>query len=494
LHEKFTHMNEPKTKIEITHYLIHRMSRMAKRHFKLHNQIYKGDDRNFVKLFDFLNAKKELNVKAVEAFFEKEHIKGNACAAYLLEKVIKTTYETMEYRLLFTENLIQPHLNTFYVYCEMQLFDLAYKELDKAEEIALKYHNTNKLFKIYELKRDVVVATLYNEEICEPVAILSQKRTDTIQKLAHQQRLTTLLDNIFIGIDLEEVYRELNAYECYYDQFMVSSKIHFNFIHSIYHHRKKNPKKALVFSTNCINLWDANPNLIAAESSDYFAIWTQLMVIALNHESIDIAQKHYERYKQLPQIHEKLFNELPEYIKIMYHMNIHLYTFIFILNFETYDKINDATNNIKKTLARYGSEVIENDILHSILFRTAYCNLLIENYNESDYWMNRLYEQQHLVKQVIIDESEILNLLLLYGRKYESLIVSRIKSLERKWKTTPPTSPNVLHMLKSLKKIRLKRNQKRLPQVFKEAHEDAIQIQKTYPCQLEFSKWIATKL
>lgn len=487
-------MHKPKTRIEITHYLIHRMSRVAKRHFKLNNQIYRGDDRNFVKLFDFLNAKKELDVIAIEAFFKKEHIKGGACIAYLLEKVIKTIYETERYGLLFTDNLIQPHLNTFYVYCEMQLFYLAYKELDKAEEIALKYHDINKLLKIYELKREVVIATFYNEEICEPIAILSQKRTDAFQKLAHQQRLTTLLDRIYTDIDLEEAYRELNAYEDYYDQFMVSSKIHFNFTHSIYHHRKKNPKKALIFSANCIKLWDAHPDLIVAQSSDYFAIWTQLMVVALNHESIDIAQKHYERYKQLPQIHEKLFNGLPKDMNIVYQMNTHLYTFIFILNFETYDKVNEATNNIKKTLARYGSAVIEDDVLHSILFRTAYCNLLIENYKESDYWMNRLFEHPHLVKQTIIEESEILNLLLLYARKYDSLLASRIKSLERKWKAAPPTSPNVLHMLKPLKKARLKSNQKRLPQVFKEAHEDAIRIQKTYSCQLEFSKWIATQL
>jgi len=48
-------MKNPKKKIEIIFYLIKRMSRTDKRRFKLNNQIYKGTDKDFVRLFDFIN-------------------------------------------------------------------------------------------------------------------------------------------------------------------------------------------------------------------------------------------------------------------------------------------------------------------------------------------------------------------------------------------------------------------------------------------------------
>jgi len=86
-------MEKPKKKIEIAHYLIQRMSRTEKRHFKLYNQIYKGKNKDFIKLFDFLNNLKAYDAVVVEAFLAKKIVKQkNVCIAYLLNKVTETIY------------------------------------------------------------------------------------------------------------------------------------------------------------------------------------------------------------------------------------------------------------------------------------------------------------------------------------------------------------------------------------------------------------------
>jgi len=67
-------MKMPKKKIEIVYYLIQRMSRTEKRYFKLYNQLYKGKDKDFIKLFDFLNKMPVYERNQVEEFFVKEKV------------------------------------------------------------------------------------------------------------------------------------------------------------------------------------------------------------------------------------------------------------------------------------------------------------------------------------------------------------------------------------------------------------------------------------
>lgn len=68
-------------KVEIVFHLIKKMSRSDKRYFKLNNQNYKKD-KDFLKLFDYLNAQGELDLSALEKFFQpllhKKGISKNA--------------------------------------------------------------------------------------------------------------------------------------------------------------------------------------------------------------------------------------------------------------------------------------------------------------------------------------------------------------------------------------------------------------------------------
>jgi len=490
-------MKKPKKKIEIVYYLIRRMSRAEKRHFKLYNQIYKGKNKDFIKLFDFLNNMKVYDTAIVEAFWEKKNIKQkNVCITYLLNRVTETIYLIRSHELLTVKNLIQPHLNSFYVYDKMELLELAYKELDKAEQIANKYEEINMLFEIYELKRHVGEITNFNEEICEPKALFIKKRYIAFRKFIHRENLIRMLAKIYTGTfddKADEPYKELTTYGEYYNEFTVPDKMYFN-VCNFYYLRRRELKKALTFLADTIELYEDNAHFIPYEIGSYFTFWHNMIISGVNSDYIDLALNYYKKYKKIPQKHKEIFDNLSINTKISYYMTAHLFEIKYVILFEKYDEIKQVIQSIKKTLKQYDTSDFRHEKFYSILLRASYCNLLIENYAESEHWLIRLLNFSYPIVQRVSDEMEILKLILIYEEDNKALLKSKVRSLDRKWKINLPISQNVLHMLELLKQTLLKRNKDKLPQVFKMSHKNALQIENNIDHYLPFSKWIALKM
>ncbi len=488
-------MEKPKKRIEVVYYLIQRMSRTEKRHFKMYNQIYKGKDKEFLKLFDFLNNLKKYNIVAIEAFWKKENIKQKGiCTTYLLSKVLEAMYASGRHEMLTVKQLIQPHINNFHVYYKTQLLKLAYKELDKAEAIADKYEEIIELFKIYELKIYVGEIANFNKEICESNAVIARKRYDVLQKLIHQDRLAHIMGRMYLEESDDKAattaYEELTAYKKHYDEFTVSDKTNFNVCHFLYYIRRQEHEKAFAFLTFAIELCDDNPHLIPHQLNAYFAIWHNVMKVGLHPNCIDLALKYYEKYKELPQKHKKIFSNLPINVEMSYYSSLHFFEMSYAIIFEKYDKIEGFCRGIKNTLECYADSLLR-EVFYLTLLYASYANLLIKNYTESEYWLGRLLSRTHLLSPAILDQIEILKLLLLYEQGNQSLIISNIRSLSRKWKITHPTAPNVLDILDLLQTIQLKRNQNELPKLFKTTYENMREREKETHSFLPFSKWIA---
>jgi len=135
------------------------------------------------------------------------------------------------------------------------------------------------LFWVYELKRHVAELTNYNEEICESDTIITKKRTETLQKLNHQESIFRMSGGIYTGgIKLEAAYKELVVYKAYYDEFTVLDKVNFNICYFLYYSGRKEHRKALISLINCIELWENNPHFIAIEANPYIAVWHNVII------------------------------------------------------------------------------------------------------------------------------------------------------------------------------------------------------------------------
>jgi len=488
-------MKEPKKKIEIVFYLIQRMSRAEKRYFKLYNQIYKGKDTAFVKLFNLLNEMKEYDADKVKVFWKKEKIqRKSVCVAYLLDKVTETMYSVGNNELLTIKNLIQPHLNAFHVYYRLQLFKLAYNELSKAEQIADKYEVSNVLFEIYELKYHMIGVTNFNEKICESEVTIKNKCSRSLKKFVHNENLIRILFKIYKAdeTNLETAYQELITYERYYDEFSVLCKMHFNACHNQYHY-KKNSTQGIVFMERNIKLFEDYPHFISHQLNDYLACWHNRLITGLDEEHIDLTLKYYERHRSLPQKHKEIFDNLPINSEISYRLSGLQFGVSYAIRYGQYDEIEQINQKVKQIFEKEYTFSIYSDNVQSLLLRFAYCNLLIKNYSEGEYWTDKLLNISYL-NPLIAEEAQVLKLLFTYEKCNESLLISNIRRLERQWKITPPVSPNVLHILKLLQKSLLKRQENNLPRLFKIAYENACQLENTKDCYIFFSRWIALKI
>ncbi len=490
-------MKKPKKKIEVLFYLIKRMSRTEKRHFKLHNQIYKGKNKDFVKLFDFLNNIKVYHGETVESFWDKNNIKRkNVSIAYLLDRITETIYSTGSHGLLTAKKMIEPHIKSFHVYLKMQLLELAYKELDKAEQIANKYEDIVILFEIYELKRHVIEITDYNEEICEPEAAISQKRSELLKKITHQENLIDILSNIYKGTPdtIDEAYSKLITYQKYYDELLIPDKINANICHFFYHYMKRNRSDASTFLINAIHLWEDNPHLIPNYISGYLTCWHNLLMILLRLKKEDLVLEYYEMFKKLPQKHREMFNDLPLNLEIGYYITLNLFDIKYMISTEKYKEVQRVTLEAKRIFERYSALIPTQDRYYLILVYASYANLLVQNYTESEHLLAQLQELPPLLNENINTEIEILKLLLLYETGNKSLVLSRTRSLHRKWKINLPTSQNVLHIIDLIRKLHLKTNQEKHSTLFKTVYEEALHIENTTSHFLPFSKWIAQKI
>jgi len=491
-------MEEPKKKIEIAYYLIQRMSRTEKRYFKLYNQIYKGKNKDFIKLFDFLNSLKEYDILNVEAFLNENIKQKNLSIAYLLDKIIETMYSTGKDELRTVRNLVQPHLSAFYVYRKAQLFELAYKELNKAEQIAAKYEQYTILFEVYELKRYTLENTQYNEEICEPEDIILEKRSDTLRKITHQGAILSLASAIYnanaqTANKIEESHEELLSYRKHYDEFGVLEKISFNLCCSLYYRSKKARRKAITFITDALKLWEDNPHLIPHQLDSYGSSWGAILVLGTYPDSIDIALEYYEMYKKLPQKHKEVFSNLPTNNEIKYYIYLYLFEIAYAILSEKYNQIASITRNIKSMIERYANSMIKEDLFYSVLLRVAYGNTLIKNYTESEYWLDQLAKAIP-INALLKDEMELLKLILMHESNNESLLKSNIRSLQRRWDITPTASPCVLPVLELLRASLLKNKKKKLTELFDTTHKQLVQLENNVLFCLPFSKWVALKI
>ena len=489
-------MNEPRNRTEIIYYLIHRMSRVEKRHFKLQNQVHGKEDKAFIKLFDLLNNMKVYDDDALEVFWETENVQHKGtCIAYLLSKVIEIMYSKGKQDTLYVKNLIEPHIKSFHVYYRIHLLKLAYKELDKAEKIANKYNYLVGLLRILKLKELVADITADSEDISEPISAVLEKLTKVSEKITHQLYLRELAEKVYNGnpSELNEVGKELLKYEKKYDELHPKDRINFNRILARFFHRKMNYERAFSFAILNLELWNDMPYLIQCEFYSYLVEWSN-MIIAGTYIDIGIASKHHQKYKKLPQKYKEIFSKTSTNVKIYYYMVSHLFDVICILHSEKYYEIEGVNKEVKETLRQYSPAHLKQTHFYYVLSRIFYVNILAKYYTESEYWLNQILDSSLPIIPRILEEIQICKLLINYEQNNQSLLISSIKSLERKWKISPPSSPNVLHVLKLLKKIQLKSNESNLPKLFEATYEEALQIEKNTNNRMPFSKWIAQQM
>jgi len=487
-------MTNPKKKIEIIFYLIKRMSRTEKRHFKLNNQIYKGGDKDFVRLFDHINKLKQYDKDKIEKFFIKKKMKNkNLCIGYLLTKLVENIDDgTIDFIDAGQKNIVL-HMKNLRVYIKMELMDLAYKELLKVEQLAEKSDNFEYLFFVYRVWEELITATYIKKRDIEQVEELRSKRLKLIEKvkvnidIGYAMRLFGLYPSD--SPKFKEAYQLLLSYESY--DFSPSSKMFYNhvlFWHSL---KTKSLQSAFEYSRNCVEIFHQNPELISTSFEDFTISWHAMLRLTVKiHEKVHV-EKYLKEYQQLPQRFSEIFETQPDALIVVYEMMGYEIELDYIIKTEQYNKTKKVSEKILQMLEKYTTSS-RSSVAAMLLASLVYGAILSEE--DADvvwFWFGKLSDLPHKEKIVLL-HIDILELIILYEETSFTLFTSKIRSLKRKLKMTEHDI-SVAFMVKFLDDITKKRNQHKLPEIYEAGYREILKIEEE-DIVIYYSKWIAKKM
>jgi len=492
-------MKNPKKKIEIIFYLIKRMSRTQKRHFKLSNQAYKGTDKDFMKLFDFINKLPSYDIEKIGRFFIEKKIKNkNLCIGYLLTKLVECIDDgTLNNIVGSKQQIIITRMKTLRTYIKMNLNDLAYKELLAIEQIAQQYSLYPFLHQIYEMWGGMIFSTYSGEQRREQRALLRSKYLKLLEESRVYEDAKYAMD-IFMHAptdsqQFEDTYQLLIPYKKY--NFSPWGKI--VYYHVLYWHSEKigARKPASEYCWKVITTYHQYPDFISIDFGGYIINWNNFLLIVIQIEDNETIEKYLEEYRLLPQRFSKIFSTLEDTLKAAYELVGHRCEVAYVIDSEQYAHIEKVSKNTLKTLETYTTPININPAstipAKGLFMNLIYGFILLGNMQEAQYWLDKISD---LFKRIEHSPNiAILELIILYEEASFILLQSRIRSLKRKWKKEkhPEVVMLMLNLLDSLLK---KQNQKKLPEIYKAAHQKVLKIEQGNSFYIFYSKWIAKKM
>jgi len=486
-------MKNPKKKVEIAFYLIKRMSPTEKRHFKLNNQIYKGEDKNFVKLFDLLNKMEVYDRGKVGDFFIKEDVKvKNLCIEYLFNKLMDSIDDGMVYLSENGQEVIMPQMKILRVYIKMELMDLAYRHLLKVEKLAEKYGLFDHLFYIYSMRASIVNLIYSGDDYVKYQEELYLKRMKLSEKIK-------MLDSIGYAMSLIIHYppdnqKFKNAKTLMqYDRDDLHPIIAFNLNNAYfwYNRKLKLYKKAHEYPRNSIDIYHKNPYLITPFIESYITNWNNLLV---SMEKNELSAEYYAEYQKLPQRFKKIFAKLPDVFSAFYKLIGHRFEAAYYIDNQQYKQIERLSEATSKTLEKYPTSTSRLHLVVGIYLQLTYGFILLKNNDRIQFWMDKLYHFPDIDKTATFADLMVLQLITLYEKESLILLESKIRSFKRQWKKKTHNLERITCMVNLLNSLQQKRNQNKLPVIWKAAYLEILKIETEDYCPIPYSHWVAQKI
>ncbi len=476
-------MKQPKKKIEVVHYLIQRISPTEKRHFKLHNQIYKGKNKDFIKLFDFLNKMPVYERNRVEDFFTKEKvIQKNIVISYLLDKILETITSSRGEVMHGAKALVTEHVKKYSAYYHSELFELAHEELEKAEKIALKYDLLSELIDVYGYMREVIFASNSNPDEAKSLDELLGKRKVIVEKWMLKEQISdTIIQAAKGGYSkpiMKEVYTKLNAMRDKYHELPTLIKINYNLSNFIYCVKSEKIKEANLYMQENVRLWEENPHFIVYEWEGYLVAWYNLIKSTSIIGNIDMGYDFLKQYQSLPQKHTKAFKKIPDKSLVSYHYMVYTLEAELSIAAQKYTDVKKMNAKVRDYIKNHPLTDTWRVITNDLLLRLIYANILIKDYKHAQYWVNVISETQDMKNARAYYDLELLKMILYYEEGLTTLQTSLLRSLNRQCNLKPTGNPNAMIIIGLMKQLQAKRKQKTSEEMWNNACQEALNIKR----------------
>ena len=352
---------------EDLHELIHSMSRSEKRYFKLYAQQRPGgkrgekaNDKNYLQLFNAIDAQDEFDQNALLALFA-----GTTIARYFSAEKRQLYFLILDALRAYRkgqgiQRKIREQLDAYYILKEKGLNHQALKCLRRAKKIAEKYEQLFAHLEILEQERKLDLAMkLRDRETALQSKIEAQETV--VAQVRHFFNYLNLYHQCFF---LERAHEsklgaaQVQALDAMYAQFPAPDSLDnvpkralssWHFASAAYHKFKRDNAAALAHYSAMVDLWNAHPEMQEAEPLRFKLMLSNYLAFSFHQGRLDLFPPILERLRQQPPSN---FEDEAEIFQ-----NAHFFELVYYLNTGQFDRGVALVPEIEAGIQTFGRKI-----------------------------------------------------------------------------------------------------------------------------------------
>ena len=473
--------------------LIKSMSQSEKRHFKLFLSTAAGD-KNYLKLFNFIDRQKELNDQEIKAHFKGDafvkqlHVTKN----YLKKQILKSLRHYHSKHSV--DASLKERLREIEILFQKDLFDHCRELVDKALEKAEHYEKLQSLLALYGWKKKLLLNRHGPFEAREEVLSLIEKEKELIDQLANHNaywaltmdsmdfdRVQETLKNPLLQgpEEAKSLQAKILYYHICYSQYVVTGAV----------------EQALQSIDDLIGLLEEIPERIREDPAPYITALNNKTVLLLRDGKLDQVYSHINKIREAPDRYGIPKHSRLTTVSLLKTYNVELELYRDLGEYQNAVKLIDEVNEI---LEKH-RETVPRDYEISFYYQFAYSLFKKGLYSRALKWINKIVLGNYgTIREDIQSYGRFLNLMIHLELEHIMILKYAVDGTRRflKKKRDLHLFEKVLLRFFSQVSMALSRERKALflslnEELFKGEKEEEVKEVLDY---LDFKAWIAEKL
>jgi hypothetical protein len=480
--------------------LIHSLTRMEKRYFKIDsNRQAAGEGKNYIVLFDLLDAMPVYDQELLKAGLEKEGIGGNISAlkAYLHKLILRSMRAFNSERS--TANRLRETLMDAEFLIQKGLYQQATAALDRTRLDARGLGRSLTEIEVLGMEAHAILLQ-ENLRLPEQMDRVLAARDEAIRRFT----LEADLQRIFLQLlarhrkhgnlrgepqksEVLALVAQVPA-DLVPDQLSAHAQTFYYYILVLKEECLGDPQSILTASRRHLQAWEADPMLAKEYPTNYRRALANHLAALFKADQFDAFPDVLQRLKALPPLHHDDEAEIFQ--------NAAFYEFLYHLNRAALEEAAALVPAIERGLATYADRLNKSREI-SFCFNICLMYFFRESWSLALRWLNRLVndrpsEQRLDIQQVL----RIFELILHYELENQDLMESKLRAAARHYKLYHAEEPLFAGLIdffgKLLKAGRLEALRPETRALH--ARVSAIPQQTRPPGILEFSLWLEARL
>ena len=366
-----------------------------------------GKSKNYLRLFDAVDAMDEYDEALIKKQFQKEkfiqqlHVTKN----YLHKLILKSLRNY--HSKLSRDAELKDLMREVEILYKKELIDSCLDTLKRAEKMAIQYEKLPALLEIISWKRKLTLSRKVGSQQAIPPEIIVKDASDTLDKIKRQYQLWALNLNLLSQFGNDQSESSQNLPRIPEDDPIQTQSLRL-YYQQTHHFMIRDIAGAFDIARQLVEMLESRQDLIEDDPGSYITALNNLMGLCLHLKAYDHIPPLLEKIQQLPQT-LKLKPQNPGVLSLL----LHTYNIELELYRDTaqYSKGIQRLHQIHENLKPYTEQIPPHYQL-LLNYQCAYLHFMDQKYKEALLFINQIFDlKSEELRSDILAFTRLLNLM-----------------------------------------------------------------------------------